>query len=170
VSSDASLRSDSPSTSPDSPEGPFGLPRWAIWGGGALLLFLVAFGIGYVAGAGPIEDLRVRLGQTETQAEESEARVERLEAELSAQQALSLLYRTMLDVDARNFGVANERLDAVAATLARTDPEVLGVDVDAFNDLRDDVASLDVRVAEDLAGQRAALSDLARRLAELIGG
>jgi hypothetical protein len=150
--------------------GPFGIPMWVVWGGGALIFFLIAFFIGFATGSAPVDQLADRVEQAETRAGQAEAEAATLEAELAAQRSLALLYRAMLDMDARNFGIANERLGQVAAILDLMDPDPLGVDVDAFESLRSDVAAMDVRVAEDLAAQRAAVTALARRLEELVGG
>ncbi len=106
----------------------------------------------------------------EGQVGEAEAQAERLRSEVSAQQALAWLYQTMLVVDARNFGIANEHLEQVEGALDRTQPELLGIDAEAFRSVQADIAAMDVRVAEDLAGQRATLAALAQRLSDLIGG
>lgn len=153
----------------DSRSGPGGLPRWAAWGIGIVALFIVAFGVGYMAGGAPVGDLNERVGQLEGQVENAETETERLRSEVSARQALSLLYQTMLAVDARNFGIANNRLEQVEAALGRTQPELLGIDADAFRSVQADIAAMDVRVAEDLAGQRSTLSALGQRLSDLIG-
>ncbi|MEX2472017.1 MAG: hypothetical protein WEA34_07555 [Gemmatimonadota bacterium] len=153
----------------DSPSGPGGLPRWAAWGIGILALFIVAFGVGYMAGGAPVGDLNDRVGQLEGQVADAETDAERARSEASAQHALSLLYQTMLAVDARNFGIANDRLEQVEGALGRTQPELLGIDADAFRSIQSDIAALDVRVAEDLAGQRTVLAALGQRLSDLIG-
>jgi outer membrane murein-binding lipoprotein Lpp len=154
----------------DSSSGPAGLPRWAAWGIGILVLFIVAFGVGYLAGGAPVGDLNERVSQLEDQVEDAEIDAERSRSEASAQQALSLLYQTMLAVDARNFGIANDRLEQVEGALGRTQPELLGIDADAFRSVQADISALDVRVAEDLAGQRSVLAALGQRLSDLIGG
>jgi hypothetical protein len=158
-------------TSPaETRSGPLGLPRWAAWGIGIVALFIVAFGVGYMAGGAPVGDLNDRVGQLEGQAQGAETEAERLRSEVSAQQALALLYQTMLAVDARNFGIANERLDQVEGALGRIQPELLGIDVEAFRSVQADIAAMDVRVAEDLAGQRSTLAALGQRLSDLLAG
>jgi outer membrane murein-binding lipoprotein Lpp len=162
------MPSDNPPS--ESNSGPGGLPRWAAWGIGILVLFIVAFGVGYLAGGAPVGDLNERVSQLEDQVEDAEIDAERSRSEASAQQALSLLYQTMLAVDARNFGIANDRLEQVEGALGRTQPELLGIDADAFRSVQADISALDVRVAEDLAGQRSVLAALGQRLSDLIGG
>ncbi len=158
-------------TSPsDSRSEPGGLPRWAAWGLGILALFIVAFGVGYMAGGAPVGDLDDQVAQLAGQVEDAETEVDRLRSEVSAHQALSLLYQTMLAVDARNFGIANDRLGQVQGALGRTQPELLGIDANAFRSVQTDIAAMDVRVAEDLAAQRSTLEALGQRLSDLIGG
>lgn len=149
---------DSSSTSPSKP-----LPRWVTWGGGVLVALLVVFIVGLLVGRGPIAGLTDR-------AERAEARTAQLEAQLHAQQALSLVYRATLDLDARNFGTANDRLDSAADALARTDAAALQANPAELDALRQEMNAADIRVAEDLAAQRAALSDFARRLVAMMGG
>ncbi|CAN5716727.1 hypothetical protein BH23GEM11_BH23GEM11_08870 [soil metagenome] len=144
---------------------PSGMPRSAIWGAAALVILFVLLGVGYALGNRPVADLRDRSGQAETRAEASEARVAELEARLDANRGLALLYRTMLDVDARNFGTANQRLDEAAAALDRVDRDAIGPAADEVEALRAELRALDIRVAEDLSGQRGRVEDMARRLA-----
>lgn len=152
---------------PASP-GPFGLPRVLVWGGGLLVLFLVGFAIGLMVGAGPVANLTQQVEEAEARAEASEGRMADLEARFNAQRALSLLYRTILDVDARNFGTANERLDRVVEALGRVDRDSFGAGTAELEDLHGELEALDVRVAEDLAQQRGVLVDLAERLRALL--
>jgi hypothetical protein len=105
------------------------------------VLFIVAFGVGYLAGGAPVGDLNERVSQLEDQVEDAEIDAERSRSEASAQQALSLLYQTMLAVDARNFGIANDRLEQVEGALGRTQPELLGIDADAFRSVQADISA-----------------------------
>ena len=162
------MPSDSASQDPSASPGLFGLPRAVALGGGVLLLALVVFGVGWMMGARPIDNLNRDVEQAEARAEANAALAEGLESRLHAHQALSLLYRTMLDVDARNFGTANQRLDEAAAALARVDPNAIGPAAADLDDLRRELGELDIRVAEDLAEQRGILSELARRLADVL--
>lgn len=162
------MASDSSSEGPSPSAGRSGLPRPVVWAAGLLLLAVVLFGVGWVVGTRPIEDLNRDVEQAEARAEAEALLVQGLEARLDAHRALSLLYRTMLDVDARNFGTANERLDEAAAALARVDPNAIEPAGPELDDLRRELGQFDLRVAEDLAEQRGALEDLARRLAVIL--
>ena len=150
--------------------GPFGLPRSAVWGGALVVIILVSFFAGWTMGARPIDDLTVQSELAEARAQASQISAAELESRLLASQALSLLYRTASDVDARNFGTANERLDEAAATLARVDPVAIGPAAGTLETLRMEMEALDLRVADDLAGQRAALTELIGRLSAALEG
>jgi len=146
-----------------------GVSRYLVWGGGLLLLLVVSFALGTIVGSRPVENLSQRVEQAEMAARESETRSAALEARLHAHQALSLLHRSMLDMDDRNFGTANQRLDDVVATLARVDPEAIGPAAGSLEALRMELAELDLRVADDLGEQRSTLAGLVQRLVELLG-
>jgi len=133
-----------------------GLPPWAVWAGAALALALVLFLVGWFVGRGPVGELRERAGAAETRAAAVEGRAH-------AYEALSLLYRTAIDLEARNFGVANERLQAAAAALGRADGAAPGA---GFGEVRQRVAATNLAVAEDLDGQRTAVLGYARDLSE----
>jgi len=128
-----------------------------------LIVVLVAFGLGFAAGSRPVGDLTQRLEQAEQGAAE-------LEAQMHAQRALALLHQTVVDVDARNFGIANERLSAAVAALDRVDRDRVATDAAELEAIRNELAALDIRVAADLAGQRATLAELIRRLTAALGG
>ena len=156
------MSSDSPS------RGPFGVPRFVIRGGGVLLMSFVVFAVGFMAGARPIDDLTQRVALAETRAEESDDRAAELDARLHAQRALALLYRAIADVDARNFGTANERLDEVVAALGGVGLAHMNSGAEELEAVRNELAELDIRVAGDLAAQRATLSALVERLTEAL--
>ena len=79
--------------------------------------------------------------------------------------ARALLFETALDLERRNFGTANSRLDQVSEHLASLDGQV---DPPRIDSLRAQISRMDLRVASDLAGQRAAVLGLAARLDTLI--
>ena len=71
------------------------------------------------------------------------------------------LYRTAIDLDARNFGTANQQLQGAATALARVqNPEVQG--------LQSEIAATDLNVAVDLADQRAKVLGYAEQLNQII--
>jgi hypothetical protein len=122
-----------------------------------------------VVGNRPVSDLNLRVTEAETSAQESADRVGEMEARAHAFRALSLLHMTLLDVDARNFGIANTRLDETVSALQQVDGGRISVDTSELDAIQRELANLDIRVAADLAEQRSLLADLARRLAEVLG-
>lgn len=97
---------------------------------------------------------------------------DRIGAELAAARdenallrARALLFETALDLERRNFGTANSRLDQVAEHLASLNEPV---DPPRIDSLRAQISRMDLRVASDLAGQRATVLGFAARLDTLI--
>jgi chromosome segregation ATPase len=78
----------------------------------------------------------------------------------------TLLFETALDLERRNFGTANERLEAAARELAAAREAGGGPEI---AEIRDEIAGLDLRVAEDLQQQRSRVLALAARLEEVLG-
>lgn len=122
------------------------------------LLILLA---GWLLGRAPVGELRAQVETLETQRAEAASRAD-------ANEALALLYRTALDLEARNFGVANERLDRSGTLLGRVDAEVLGVSAEQLNQLRQAIEVKDLTVAADLDDQRSQVLRYARELRQLI--
>jgi hypothetical protein len=134
-----------------------------------VVLLLLAFVGGFIVGNRPVGELNQRVATAEATARESVDRVAELEARVHAFRALSLLYMTLVDVDDRNFGIANTRLDQSVSALDQVDPGRIDVDTGELEAIRSELADLDIRVAADLADQRDTLAELARRLAEVLG-
>lgn len=151
-----------------SPKSPFRLRRFAIWGGGILLV--LSFVGGLLVGRRPIAPLTQRMQQAETRADSAEARFADVDAYLQAYRALALLHQTIVDLDAQNFGVANTRLDEAVAALERVDRARVGAAATELDAVRNALAGQDIQPTAAPDGQRTTLSDLARRLAAALGG
>ena len=121
-------------------------------------------------GRRPVDALTQRMQQAETRADSAEARFADADAHLQVYRALSLLRQTIEDLDARNFGVANTRLDEAVAALDRVDPARVGPAAAELDAVRNALAGQDIQPTAAPEGQRATLSDLARRLAAALGG
>jgi hypothetical protein len=147
----------------------FGLPRWAVLGGLALVALTVVFLAGVVVGRAPAPELRERAEAAELAESQALDQVQALEGRLHGEQALTLLYRGLIDLDARNFGTANERIDAAVNHLGQVDAAAMGADARDFEALRERLGELDIRVAADMAEQRNILTGLAQELNALLG-
>jgi hypothetical protein len=140
-------------------------PAWQRIGvivGAGVLVVLFALLVGWLLGRAPVGDLQSRVQTVEQQRDQAAARAE-------AGEALALLYRSVLDLDVRNFGTANDRLNRSAALLGAVDARALGVSPEALAELQQALAEKDIRVAEDLDQQRAQVLGYAQELAELTG-
>lgn len=74
------------------------------------------------------------------------------------------LYRTAADLDARNFGMANTRLQEAATALGKVDATISGIDAEKLAALRSAIATTSITVAADLQAQRNQVLDLAAQL------
>lgn len=84
-------------------------------------------------------------------------------------QARVALYRTAIDLDQRNFGIANQRLHEVTDALDQiktgdTKTAGGGIDTAKVAALRKSIASSNINVATNLQQQRAQILDFATRL------
>ncbi len=135
----------------------------------ALVLAAILYGVGWSQGRaqlaaqksgydGQIQTLQAQLdtGKQELAAAQNRTRLV---------QARAGLYRVALDLERRNFGVANTHLQESAASLA----EVQGGDFDTarLNALEESLAKTDINVATDLEGQRQQMLDFARQVEAL---
>lgn len=78
------------------------------------------------------------------------------------------LYRAAADLDQRNFGTANTRLQEAAAALAKVDPSSSDIDANQLDALRASIAQTNINVATDLQQQRNRVLDLAAQLDALV--
>ncbi|HWR51009.1 MAG TPA: hypothetical protein VN428_07870 [Bryobacteraceae bacterium] len=74
------------------------------------------------------------------------------------------LHQTAADLDARNFGTANTRLQEAATALGKVDAALGGIDADKLATLRAAIATTSITVAADLQAQRNQVLDLAAQL------
>lgn len=127
---------------------------------------LVLYFIGLSQGQRRVAEVEQQLQQVQQQLDQTRAQRARVEGRSRMVEALALLYRTALDLDDRNFGTANERLQAATGALsgvASTD-----VDTEALEQLREEIAATNVNVAVNLKAQRARVVTFAERLKALI--
>lgn len=145
------------------------MSKRAVFGALGLVGILVLLGVGIAIGRGPVPELRESAREARLAEAAALERAGSLENRLQGEQALTLLYRALLDVDARNFGTANERVRTSAVRLGEMDPAALDLDPEELETIRADLSTFDIRVAEDLAVQRDRLTALAERLNNLLG-
>ncbi|WP_222564268.1 hypothetical protein [Novilysobacter antarcticus] len=74
------------------------------------------------------------------------------------------LYRTAVDLDQRNFGIANTRLHEAADALGQIQKDAGGIDLSKVAALKQSIESNDFTVAADLENQRANVLDFAAQL------
>ena len=154
-------------------DAPAGTPSGA---GGKIKLYLIGALVVLILGA-VLYFVGLQSGKAQLAAQEAKFGVERnglqsqvktAETERDAakdraalMESRGALYRTAIDLDARNFGTANEQLQRAASALAR----VKGSEAQA---LQSEIAATDLNVAVDLADQRARVLGFAEQLNQQI--
>ncbi|HPL62670.1 MAG TPA: hypothetical protein PK587_02785 [Syntrophales bacterium] len=105
----------------------------------------------------------LRQGRAELEARQTEfqKQLQTLQQQASAAENRSLLlaarldlYRTAMDLDQRNFGLANTHLQGSAARLSRVNPAAIGVDPAKLESVHRDIAGSGIKVADNLEEQR----------------
>ncbi|HLT47453.1 MAG TPA: hypothetical protein VK002_09520 [Rubricoccaceae bacterium] len=122
-----------------------------------VVVAVVFYFVGRMQGREPLPALESRV-------EASEAQLVALRDRALLHEALALTYRTTVDLDARNFGTANERLRAAARAL----DGLSGVDGTEVDELRRAMAETDLTVSADLAQQRAQVLLFAEEIEALL--
>ena len=142
------------------------MKRILIGVGVALAAALLLYFLGLSYGRSRVAEVEQQLQQAQEQLDQMRSRATRAENRSRMLQGLALLYQTALDLDERNFGTANQRLNEAAARLG----EVQQADTASSNlpQLRRDIASTNLEVAVDLEGQREQVLDFAKRLRALL--
>lgn len=139
--------------------------RIAIFVGIGVIAALALYFLGRSAGSSRVADIEQQHNATLAELSETEQRATRAENRSRMFQSLARLYRTALDLEERNFGTANRRLQEAASALqgvqsAENQQQIV--------QLRQDIAGTDLNVAVDLEDQRERILTFAERLHELI--
>lgn len=134
----------------------------------ALVLGAIAYFVGLSQGRAQLDaqktahDQRISAIQAELRGAQSELTTANIRRHVM--EARAALYRTLVDLDQRNFGTANEHLQEAALALGRISQGSNGVPVQQIDSLRTVIARTDINVATNLQQQRAQVLDLAAQL------
>ncbi len=108
-----------------------------------------------------------RITAVEAQMQETRRELETARNRNHLLMARTDLYRTAADLDQRNFGTANTRLQEAEAALRRVDASSGGLDAAELDSLRSSLKGMNLNVATNLQDQRNQVLDLASRLDQL---
>lgn len=141
--------------------------KWILIGAGAIIVAgILVYLIGYYQGRSRVADVEERLAVVHQELEESREQLRLARDRGRLAQALSLVYRTMLDLDDRNFGTANSRLQLTAQLLEGVESQQLNTA--ELQALQREIRQTDIRVATDLENQRSLITGFAERLRSLL--
>lgn len=146
--------------------------RWAIAAVAGVLLAAMFYVVGRWQERGRAEAAReewiAQAASLEQEVARTRESLSAAETRIALLRARALLFEAALELERRNFGTANERLNAAAARLSALRGEAPGVDSAALEQLRQQIATTDLRVASNLAGQRARVLEFASQIASLL--
>ena len=150
---------------------------WAYTGTGVVLALVVGtglyFGGRWVERSAGAPERAERLEQVEAaraELDRAQARLAVAEGRIGLYQARSLLFEAAVDLDRRNFGIANQHLDAAAQRLAAVLTGGSDLDVETLRGLQSSIQAMDVSVATDLGAQRSRVLEFVALLDELLHG
>lgn len=113
-------------------------------------------------------ELATQVEAAQAELAQAQARVAAAEDRSRLLRARSLLFETALDLERRNFGTANQRLEAAAEELTAVGSDGGGLDPAQLEALRRRVEETDLNVATNLQTQRDQVLQLITRLDELM--
>lgn len=83
-------------------------------------------------------------------------------------EARAALYRTAVDLDRRNFGIANTHLQEASTALSKIDDVSGGLNIGRLNSLQSAISEMDINVAVNLEDQRARVLGFTEELNALV--
>lgn len=140
-----------------------------------LVVLLVGVGLYFVGRWQERSRAEAQRVEFERQQQATEAQLSRAREQLAAAEnrarllrVRGTLFEAALELDRRNFGIANRHLQSAGQTLGSVTSGFTGVDAQKLEDLRGAIAEANVNVATNLQAQRTRVLDFAARLDELI--
>lgn len=130
-----------------------------------ILLGIALYWVGLSQGKSQLEAERKNFN---TQLEQTNSRLVSAEYNVRLNQARFLLCRTVLDLDQRNFGLANNHLKEAYAALGNINASMVGIDPGRFEALRKDIGATDISVAVNLEEQRGRVFTFSEQLEALL--
>lgn len=132
---------------------------------------LIAAGLYFVGLNQGRKELAAQKTDYEQQVDERNQALSKSEAELAGvrnrnhlMHARVAIYRTAVDLDQRNFGIASGRLDEAADALGEIGNQSSGIDVARVTALKESIETSDFTVGADLESQRTRVLDFAAQL------
>lgn len=139
--------------------------KMAIFVAIGVIAALALYFLGRSSGSSRVADVEQQRNATLAELSEVEQRAARAENRSHMFQSLARLYRTALDLEERNFGTANRRLQEAASALQSVQS---AEEQQQIEQLRREIAGTDLNVAVDLEDQRERILGFANDLSDLI--
>jgi hypothetical protein len=131
----------------------------------ATLLMCAAYYVGFARGHGELQalknDYEKQLGAMQQKAVVCESRNSLSLARLA-------LYRTVLDLEQKNFGLANSHIRQAASSLSQMSPALVGTDSAKLEAIRRSVAAMNFEPAASVDDQRSSILNAAMQLETIV--
>lgn len=132
-----------------------------------IVLLALAWWQGGAAPRAEVTQLNTELVQTHDAQARAEMEREEIRATLTLREAQVALLEANMELDRRNFGIANQHIERAAERLGEINAETLSLDATLLESLREELAGTNLNLATDLAEQRAQLTRLAGEIHDL---
>ena len=134
----------------------------------AIVLFAIGWWRGGVAPKAQVQQLTSELSQSRESDAAAQRERDEARAGMTLREAQVALLQANMELDRRNFGIANEHIERAAERLATIDAATLTLDEARVQALREELAQTNLNLATDLAEQRAHLSRLADEINDIV--
>lgn len=133
----------------------------------AIVLFAIGWWRGGAAPKAQVEQLTTELSESRDSASAAQRERDEARAGRTLREAQVALLQANMELDRRNFGIANEHIERASERLASIDSTTLSLDEARLQALREELAQTNLNLATDLAEQRAQLNRLAGEINDI---
>lgn len=134
----------------------------------AIVLFAIGWWRGGVAPKAQVQQLTNELSQSRESGATAQRERDEARAGMTLREAQVALLQANMELDRRNFGIANEHIERAGERLATIDAAALTLDEARLQALREELARTNLNLATDLAEQRAHINRLADEINDIV--
>lgn len=138
----------------------------------AVLIAAIFYGIGFAQGRGDLNEQKTayeqRVNTLQGEVQQAQTQQGMMETYNRMLAARGWLHRAAIEMDRRNFGLANRYLNQASLILTNAMPEKASIDAAQINSLQEDIAATRIQVSTDVQAQRTRILGMAERLNNLL--
>lgn len=134
----------------------------------AIVLFAIGWWRGGAAPKAQVEQLTSELSASRDSATTAQRERDEARAGMILREAQVALLQANMELDRRNFGIANGHIERAGERLGTIDAAALSLDETRLDALREELGRTNLNLATDLAEQRAQLNRLADEINDIV--